>query len=234
MGAMDKVADGIFVGSLHTLSSPRDLQKNNITHIISLLRDNVKDMSLAGFTQLSVQVDDDDEEDIMQYFEATNSFIDQARSTGAGVLVHCIAGISRSVTVVCAYLLYSQAKLKSASTVGPNNEITDKSKSIVDSTIAQIKKHRPIANPNPSFRQQLQIYVDCNYDISLDKPLYRTWIEQKQDLGIPLTGAKLFIPEGVKSPVRETPPVKYIVGGEAPELWSETKARYNFKSILDF
>lgn len=33
------------------------------------------------------------------------SFTDEARKNGKGVLVHCLAGISRSVTVTVAYLM---------------------------------------------------------------------------------------------------------------------------------
>lgn len=215
MGAMDKVADGIYVGSLHTLSSPRDLEKNNITHIISLLRDNVKDMTLAGFTQLHVQIDDDDEEDILQYFETTNNFIQQARREGASVLVHCIAGISRSVTVVSAYLL--QQALHARPSSNPQ--------STVESTIKSIKKYRPVANPNNSFREQLLIYLECECQVSLEKPAYKNWIKKKQADGIPLSGATLVVPNGIKNSKRAIPPKQYILAGDRNGFTSEMKSR---------
>ncbi|CAM5999855.1 unnamed protein product, partial [Sphagnum balticum] len=39
-----------------------------------------------------------------KYFKETYDFIDQARKE-TNILVHCMAGISRSVTIVIAYLL---------------------------------------------------------------------------------------------------------------------------------
>lgn len=48
--------------------------------------------------------------DIKQYFNLTNSFIDDAikNNPDAAVYVHCWRGISRSVTIVAAYLMHSK------------------------------------------------------------------------------------------------------------------------------
>lgn len=47
---------------------------------------------------------DHEEYDIYRFFNQTFDFIEQARKH-TNVLVHCMAGISRSVTIVIAYLL---------------------------------------------------------------------------------------------------------------------------------
>lgn len=221
MGVMDKVSDTIYVGSLHTLSSPRDLARTGITHIVSLLRDEtaLRDMSRVAisttsrgtsttstttiisptvatndnqvpipthFRHLHVQIDDDDEEDIIKYFAVVNSFIDHARSHGGNVLIHCIAGISRSVTVTMAYLLH---------------ESHAKTNQDIDNLLAHIKRRRPIANPNASFREQLEIYVKEGCTITADSRYYRAWLERKYDEGIPLEFEILPIPDF--TPVRK-------------------------------
>lgn len=53
-------------------------------------------------------VRDMEEEDIAQYFDAARAFIDEARSSGGAVLVHCHEGKSRSVTLVLAYFMQTK------------------------------------------------------------------------------------------------------------------------------
>lgn len=191
MGAMDQISDDIYVGSVWSLSSLRDLKQANITHIVSLLRGDVQDMTVHGFKQLHVEIDDDDEEDIMRFFELTNKFINEATSQGTNVLVHCIAGISRSVTVATAYILRKQFETATSSdqqNIYSTINSQDRSVEHVENVIQNIKKGRSVANPNESFREQLVIYLRSSCEISPEKPLYRQWVLQKQAEGIPLTG----------------------------------------------
>ena len=63
-------------------------------------------------------------------------FIDEARLGMNGILVHCFAGISRSVTVIVAYLMSKNAM--------PLNEAYD-----------FVKKCKPNISPNFNFMGQL-------------------------------------------------------------------------------
>jgi len=67
------------------------------------------------------------------------NFIDNAVLSNKNILVHCMAGISRSVSMVIYYLMKKHH-------INYENAITI------------VKDRRPIANPNNSFKLQLQKY----------------------------------------------------------------------------
>lgn len=93
----------------------------------------------AGIDVLQIPINDTPSENIKQYFANTNRFIHRYVQASQGVLVHCQAGVSRSVTIVMAYLLSHVC-----------SEIS------VWSLLDWIRQRRPCANPNRGFIKQLQ------------------------------------------------------------------------------
>ncbi|XP_037095071.1 dual specificity protein phosphatase 7-like [Syngnathus acus] len=57
------------------------------------------------FRYKQIPISDHWSQNLSQFFPEAISFIEEARSKQCGVLVHCLAGISRSVTVTVAYLM---------------------------------------------------------------------------------------------------------------------------------
>jgi dual specificity phosphatase 12 len=66
-----------------------------------------------------------------------------------------VAGRSRSSTIVAAYLMYRF-------NIG------------VGEALERIQKVREV-EPNSGFREQLQVYLDCNFEANSSKAAYRHW-----------------------------------------------------------
>ena len=90
---------------------------------------------------LPIYIADTPKTDISCYFSAVNEFILLNRRRGIPVLLHCKAGISRSATILCAFLMQCM-------------RIT------TDEALTLIKKRRPCIRPNRGFLQQLRMYEE--------------------------------------------------------------------------
>ncbi|GFG30143.1 hypothetical protein Cfor_09536, partial [Coptotermes formosanus] len=55
---------------------------------------------------MKIPIADHWKENLASFFPKAIEFIEEARSNEKGVLVHCLAGVSRSVTITVAYLMY--------------------------------------------------------------------------------------------------------------------------------
>jgi protein-tyrosine phosphatase len=93
--------------------------------------------------------------DIRQHFAVTNAIIHAYVKQGKNILVHCAAGVSRSPTIVAAYLA-------TVMLVCSSEQLLD-----------QMARLRPCVNPNFGFRDQLQEYFEA---------LYRRRVEPQNDL----------------------------------------------------
>jgi len=79
---------------------------------------------------------DDDEQLILDEGRRAADFIHAALGTQGGVLVHCMAGVSRSVSMVLCFLMLKR-----------DMRLAD--------ALRHVKQRRPIACPNDGFARQL-------------------------------------------------------------------------------
>ncbi|XP_020228552.1 dual specificity protein phosphatase 1 isoform X2 [Cajanus cajan] len=99
-----KIDEGLYLGSIASAFNKLHLKNHNITHILTVAS-RIKPPHPADFVYKLINVVDKNHEDLKQHFNECFDFIDEAKRLGGGVLVHCFAGKSRSVTVVIAYLM---------------------------------------------------------------------------------------------------------------------------------
>lgn len=134
----DKMEDNLWLGDKHTYEYP-DYDSRFKAIVTAMLPEEVAENRIkekvAGRKWLHVPLDDDYREDISQYFLQVIQFIDQARKEGP-VLVHCAGGISRSPTLVTAYLMWEHGWTR---------------KEALEYVIAR----RKIVDPNDGFMDQL-------------------------------------------------------------------------------
>ena len=76
-----------------------------MTHILNVATE-VQNSFVGKIQYKTIKIEDTEEENILDHFEATNRFIDKARETGK-VLVHCMQGVSRSAAFTMAYLMHT-------------------------------------------------------------------------------------------------------------------------------
>ncbi|XP_065601514.1 dual specificity protein phosphatase 22-A-like isoform X2 [Cyrtonyx montezumae] len=104
-------------------------------------------------TYLCISASDSSSQNLMQHFKESIKFIHECRLRGGGCLVHCLAGVSRSSTILVAYLM----------------TVTELG---WERCLAATKAVRSYASPNFGFQQQLQ-----EYEQTLLKE-YRAWIRR--------------------------------------------------------
>jgi len=147
----DCILEGqLYLGNL-TSSRDRELQQDlGITHILSVLNgpDTIDNESV---TQLKIDVFDDPEEDLISHFGKCIAFIEKAFSGGGKVLVHCHAGLSRSATVVTAFIMKTKGWA-------------------LEQALDFVRDKRPSIRPNEGFMNQLLLYEsNCGRDGGIDE-----------------------------------------------------------------
>eukprot|EP00301_Raphidiophrys_heterophryoidea_P003162 c11440_g1_i1.p1 GENE.c11440_g1_i1~~c11440_g1_i1.p1 ORF type:complete len:489 (+),score=71.53 c11440_g1_i1:102-1568(+) len=135
-----EVAPHIFLSSHKIAESLDELKKFEITHVLNLAA-GVCDNSFANnpeikLTYMSLDLADGPSEDIICYVYDCIEFIDSAINSGGNVLVHCWQGVSRSTSMVVAWIMLKQ-------------------RLAYDETLTNVRKVRSVARPNTGFMCQL-------------------------------------------------------------------------------
>ncbi|KAL0271021.1 UNVERIFIED_CONTAM: hypothetical protein PYX00_008267 [Menopon gallinae] len=135
-----KVLPGLYVGNYRDSKDNVQLERFGITHIIAI-HDAARKLHHDKH-YLCVMASDSPDQNLSQYFPICNDFIHAARLRGGNVLIHCLAGMSRSVTVAVAYIMC----------------VTDLS---WKEALKVVRVGRSVANPNVGFQKQLQEFETC-------------------------------------------------------------------------
>ena len=143
-----EIIPGLFVSDLYTATSPAVLSRLGVTHVLSVLR-------TPGLTfpqplqHLTIPIDDTSDAFLLDHLDDAVRWIRDALGPnqedgaeggqGGHVLVHCVWGMSRSASVVVAFLIAARGMPLYAA-------------------LRILRARRPVARPNEGFMAQLQAF----------------------------------------------------------------------------
>jgi len=151
----------LYLGGAHV--DPAFYRECNIEAVLKVL--NVRDAAVATCRAgkcpsaqnapcLHINISDSPTADLLAHFPTIVKFIDRHRDENCNVYVHCVKGISRSTTCLCAYLMvYLEIGAQEA--------------------LAHIRSRRPMACPNKGFMRQLELFEASEVCADLTKKVSR-------------------------------------------------------------
>lgn len=96
----------LFLGNAANSEDIESLSKHGIKYILNVTPDLPNVFEECGSIKyMQIPIADHWSQNLASFFPKAIEFIDEARKQERGVLVHCLAGVSRSVTITVAYLM---------------------------------------------------------------------------------------------------------------------------------
>lgn len=129
----NKISDRIYLGNIAGAQNPELYKKHNVKYVINLANQTYPKYNEAIYLDIPIQ--DVPQTNIKQYFIPAINFINSALKNNGNIYIHCRAGVSRSATILLAYLIHSGLSMKDA--------------------LNYVNSKRDIINPNKGFWQQL-------------------------------------------------------------------------------
>ena len=147
--SIDKITDKIFLGDITGASDFDYFSKEKINNVLSIINNLHPDFSDdKNINHKCIDIDDEDNANIIQYFKECIEFIEKADK----IFIHCMCGVSRSSTIVIAYLMW-------------------KTHCNYYDAYFFVKNRRPFIDPNDGFVKQLKMFEELlkSNDFDLNK-----------------------------------------------------------------
>ncbi|PPD93419.1 hypothetical protein GOBAR_DD09616 [Gossypium barbadense] len=131
-----KVAEHIYLGGDAVAKDREILKQNGITHVLNCVGFVCPEYFKADFVYRTLWLQDSPSEDITSILYDVFDYFEHVREQSGRVFVHCCQGVSRSTSLVIAYLMWREGQS-------------------FDDAFQYVKAARGIADPNMGFACQL-------------------------------------------------------------------------------
>lgn len=165
MNIPNKIIPQLYLGNIHHARDISLLQNLRIKHVLSIINSHEQRL-LPRFYQHNIhnrqfERCDKPTEDLLTIFPETIQFIHRAINVRhENILIHCHMGISRSVTIVAAFLM-------------------TKWHLSTQEILLFIRTKRSVCNPNDGFIYQLNLYDRMNYRLDIRNKEFRQYLFYK-------------------------------------------------------
>lgn len=144
----DEIEPDLNLGSIKSLYhlATLDQHRQSKWRVISLLeKDQFVHHTMPSHVDqhLMIEIRDESDAPISRHFDACHDFINHALADGKRVLVHCMAGISRSSSIIIAHLIL-------------------KHRIDFEHAFMKVRNERRIVRPNSGFRKSLRHLASCH------------------------------------------------------------------------
>ncbi|XP_057345216.1 LOW QUALITY PROTEIN: dual specificity protein phosphatase 12-like [Manis pentadactyla] len=161
-GQMLEVRQGLYLGGAAPVAELDHLRKAGITAVLmvdSEEPDFRAAVGVEGVRSLFVLALDKPETDLLSHLDGCVAFIGQVRAESRGVLVHCHAGVSRSVAITAFMMKTNQLTFEKA--------------------YENLQTIKPEAKMNEGFEWQLKLYQAMGYEVDTSSAIYKQYHLQK-------------------------------------------------------
>ncbi|XP_062962323.1 dual specificity protein phosphatase 12 [Cynocephalus volans] len=160
---MLEVRPGLYLGGVAAVAEPDQLREAGITAVLTVDSEEPgfkAGAGVEGLRSLFVPALDKPETDLLSHLDRCVAFIGQTCTEGRAVLVHCHAGVSRSVAIVTAFLMKT-------------DQLT------FEQAYENVQAIKPEAKMNEGFEWQLKLYQAMGYEVDTSSAIYKQYRLQK-------------------------------------------------------
>lgn len=136
-GQISEITDYLYLSGAGVLK-PEKLKQKRITFIVNATTEE-PNAYLQGIDYLKIRVDDNPYARLSEHFDIVADKVKAVKDTRGKVLIHCVAGVSRSASLVIVYLMKHE-------------------KMTLRQAYHYVKAARPIIRPNVGFWKQMVDY----------------------------------------------------------------------------